>query len=57
MPQADGTDGKKLAETKLSQNNTTTIPDPVRTAESLDAGDSVEWRLIDGEWVLRAVSE
>lgn len=47
------TDGKCVATTKLSQNRTTTVPEPIRTAEDLSAGDQVEWRLIGNEWVVR----
>ena len=53
MPKA----GKRIATTKLSTNRTTTVPEPVRTAEGLDIGDEVEWRLIDGEWVLKPIPE
>lgn len=49
MPQT----GKRIATTKLSSNRTTTVPEPVRKAEGLDAGDKVDWRLVDDEWVLR----
>ncbi|MFC6720935.1 AbrB/MazE/SpoVT family DNA-binding domain-containing protein [Natrialbaceae archaeon GCM10025810] len=51
------TDGKCVAETKISKNRTTTVPEPIRTAESLDVGDHVQWRLIDDEWVLRPVED
>lgn len=51
------TDGKQVAETKVSKNRTTTVPEAIRTAEGIGPGDRVEWRLIDSEWVLRPADD
>ncbi|RDI70074.1 AbrB/MazE/SpoVT family DNA-binding domain-containing protein [Halopelagius longus] len=43
---------KKLATTKVSGNNSTVVPDVVRTSEDITAGDTLEWYLTERGWII-----
>ena len=47
----------RLADTKVSAKNLTTIPKPVRNFLDVSAGDRVEWHVEDGDIVVRTVVE
>lgn len=43
---------KKLAVTTVSGNNSTVVPDVVRTSEEIVPGDTLEWYLTGDNWVI-----
>ena len=48
---------KKIAETKISGNHSTAVPEAFRVAEEASPGDYIGWYLEDGEWVIEVFDE
>jgi hypothetical protein len=48
---------KKIAETKISDNHSTAVPEAFRVAEEASAGDYIHWYIEDGEWRIDITSE
>lgn len=48
----DSGEMKKFATTTVSSNNSTVVPDAVRTSEEIVPGDTLDWYLADESWVI-----
>lgn len=43
--------GKRIARTKISQNQTTTVPKPIREDAGVGEGDEVDWYTDGDNWI------
>jgi hypothetical protein len=48
---------KKIAETKISDNHSTAVPEAFRVAEEASPGDYIHWYLEDGEWLIDVITD
>ncbi|WP_340098276.1 hypothetical protein [Salinibaculum salinum] len=45
-------DKNPISETTVTDNNTTTVPKPVRNREKISSGDTLGWFIEEGEWIV-----
>lgn len=46
-----------IAETTVSQNNTTSLPKGFRNDADISEGDTIQWYVKDGVWIVRKESD
>lgn len=55
MPMADANDDDvTIATTRITTNNSASVPSAFRNSEDVGPGDDIEWIVRDGEWIVRA---